>query len=85
MKSTKPSASTGSSRTGAGTRSSTGGKGSIGPNAVAWDKSNAPLRKAKGSTVNGANQTLTDDLTELKRKLPRITQVAHRRVNGHRA
>jgi hypothetical protein len=38
----------------------------IGPNAVAWEKSAATLRKATGSTIPGANQKLGDQLRDIK-------------------
>lgn len=46
-------------------------EGGIGPNAVAWVKSKAPLHKATGSTIIGANERLRSMLGELARNLPK--------------
>lgn len=45
--------------------------GGIGPDAVAWEKSKAPLRTATGPTINEANQRLAELLARLRDAPPK--------------
>jgi hypothetical protein len=42
----------------------------IGPNAVAWNKKDAPLHKRSGATLQAANQALADALSMIARRHP---------------